>query len=120
MQFQLNNYAALKEAIREICDVLASVGAHEDCVFNSRLAINELVGNVLRHTGGTASLKGEITDDYVEWRVCSETPFYPPKNSPCVDVYAEHGRGLYLVDSLCGERTVTQDGVICVRIKIKK
>ena len=37
----------------------------------------------------------------------------------CAEVYSEHGRGFYLVDSVCAERKLTGDGGILVRIKIK-
>ncbi|MBQ9727978.1 MAG: hypothetical protein IJV85_00095 [Clostridia bacterium] len=120
MDFEVKTYAALRAAIREFCDFLASVGASADCIFDSRLAMSELIGNVLRHSDGVAFVKGNIQDDVVVLEICSSTPFKPPQKSRLVDVYAEHGRGLYLVDTVCGERSTGEDGGICIKIKINR
>ena len=42
-----------------------------------------------------------------------------PEKGICSDVYAENGRGLFLVDSVCQTRSQTKDGEIHVTIAIK-
>lgn len=118
MVFEIENYAAMQSAIAEFCRFLQEQNVTPDGVFHSRLVANELVGNVLRHSDGKAVLRGSITDGFVELTIFSTTTFCPPERSRCSEVYAESGRGLFLVDSVCEERTFTEEGGIRVRIRI--
>ena len=121
MKFEVKDYIALQTAVEDFCRFLQAENVPDDCVFDSRLAINELVGNVLRHSGGIADFFGQVKDGFVEVCVRSEKPFAPPTKSVLpVDLFSEHGRGLFLVDSVSEERTVTDDGSIKVRIRIYK
>ncbi len=118
MEFEIKDYPTMKRAITDFCRFLDEQGVSKDRVFDSRLALNELVGNVLRHTDGAARLRGEVKQEHIEMVVLSKTAFIPPERSQCSEVYAEHGRGLFLVDSVCFERSVSADGGICIKIKI--
>ena len=118
MVFEIENYVALRCAVEELCKFLSSENVPSERVFDSRLVAYELLGNVLKHSGGSARLQGELVNGYVELKIASEIPFIPPDKSSCADVYAEHGRGIYLVDRICEERTLTEDGGIFVRIRI--
>ena len=117
MIFEVKNYAAMQDAISQFCRFLVSENVSSESVFDSRLVANELVSNVLRHSDGEAKLHGEVKDGFVELVIVSTKKFVPPETPRCSDVYAEHGRGLYLVDSVCTERITTPDGGILVRIK---
>lgn len=118
MIFDVNDIATMHDAINALCRYLETHGVTPDCVFDSKLVASELIGNVLRHTNDGATVKGEIKDGYFELRVYSAVAFVPPAISRKADVYAEHGRGLFLVDSVCEERTVGDEGSILVRIKL--
>ena len=52
--------------------------------------------------------------------VLSSSPFYPKEKQPCAEVYSEHGRGLFLVRSVCEERVFVDEDGIRVLIKISK
>ena len=119
MIFEVKNYAAMQDAISQFCRFLVSENVSSESVFDSRLVANELVSNVLRHSDGEAKLHGEVKDAFVELVIVSTKKFVPPETPRCSDVYAEHGRGLYLVDAVCAERSVTSEGGIRVRIKIR-
>lgn len=119
MIFEIDNYSSMQDAIARFCLFLSQNEVPDERVFDSRLVANELVGNVLRHAQGRARLHGEIREGFVELAVFSSVSFTPPKTTQQADLYAEHGRGLYLVDSVCHERTTTKDGGILVRIRIK-
>lgn len=120
MIFEIENHLAMREALDELCLYLAQNGISPERVFDSKLVATELVGNVLRHSDGIAKLCGEIAGEFIELIVLSSIPFIPPKVSRKAELYAESGRGLYLVDSVCEERLSTSDGGIKVRIRIEK
>ena len=119
MYFEIKDTNALRLAMQELSPLLERERILSERIFDVRLAVNELVGNVLKHTAGVAKLRGTLQGDFMEITVYSATPFTPPKNSCCSDVYAEHGRGLFLIDSVSEVRTTTSDGGICIKIKIK-
>lgn len=119
MIFQIENYVTLKSAVEELCDFLAAQKIAKDRIFDSKLVAYELLGNVLKHSGGGAKLAIELLQEYIELKVMAERVFCPPQRGKCAEVFSEHGRGLFLVDSVCQERTFTDDGGILVRIKIK-
>ena len=117
--FEIDDYLSMQDAIAQFCLFLAQNEVSDERVFDSRLVANELVGNVLRHSRGKAKLCGDIRNGFVELTVFSSVSYIPPKRAQNAEIYAEHGRGLYLVDSVCHERTMTKDGGILVRIRIK-
>lgn len=120
MIFEIENYHTLKRAVEELCDFLFENDVPVDRVFDSKLAAYELLGNVLKHSGGSAKLQGGITEEFVELKILAEKTFCPPSKGECSDVYSEHGRGLFLVDSVCAERVFHDDGSIVIKIKINK
>ncbi len=117
MIFEIHDYTTMKDAIARFCLFLTEKKVPSERVFDSRLIASELLGNVLRHSDGKAKLQGGVKDGFVEVTVYSSVVYVPPKISKNADVLAENGRGLYLIDSLCAERTVTPDGGILVKIK---
>ena len=119
MIFQIDDYLSLREAVEKVSRALVERDVSVERVFDARLVISELVGNVLRHAKTTATLGVEIGGGFIEMRVRSELPFVPPTVSKKAELFAESGRGLFLVDSVSEERTCTKDGQICVRIKIR-
>lgn len=118
MVFEIENYVTLKQAVEDFCAFLYAENIPEECVFNSKLVAYELLGNVLKHANSKAKFCGKIDTETVEIQVSCEKVFTPPQKTVCAEVFSEHGRGLFLIDQLCLERTHTQDG-ICVRIKIR-
>ncbi|MBQ9713800.1 MAG: hypothetical protein IJV83_00585 [Clostridia bacterium] len=119
MIFEIENYVTLKSAVKEFCDVFNQKNIPSERIFDSKLVVYELLGNVLKHSGGSAKLAVELLQEYIELKIMAERVFCPPQKGKCAEVFSEHGRGLFLVDSVCTERTFTEDGGILVRIKIK-
>ena len=118
MEHFVHDIPSLKLAVDALCTFLDERGVAKDQVLDSRLVANELLGNVLKHTQSTAKLTYCIENGHVHITVHSASLFIPPKTSVCSSVFAEHGRGLYLVDSVSVERTLTDNGGILVKIKI--
>lgn len=117
MIFEIENYGTLKSAVEELCDFLATNKVSDEYIFDSKLVVYELLGNVLKHSGGSAKLLMELLQGCIELKVLAEKIFFPPEQGTCAGVFSEHGRGLFLVDSVSAERTFTADGGILVRIK---
>lgn len=118
MRFEVKNLIQLQAEIARLCAFLTEQEVPAERIFDSRLVASELIGNALRHSKEGARLHAEIRDGCVEIIVFSKTVFTPPKTSVCSGVYSESGRGLFLVDSVCEERDMTEDGGIKVRIRI--
>ena len=119
MFFEVNNQKSLESAMSALCQYLTERGVPSGSIFDSKLVVSELVGNVLRHSKGVATLQSAVKDGFIELKVRSTVFYRPPETSCCSDVYSESGRGLFIVDNVCAERVFTGDGEIQVRIKIQ-
>lgn len=115
----VKNLTDLQDAIDRLCEFLEEREVAYDNVFDSKLVVSELVSNALKHSKGVATFESEVTDGLIKIKVSSSVAFTPPQKSFCSDVYAEHGRGLFLVDSVCESRTTNEKGEILVTIKVR-
>ncbi len=118
MLFEIKNYAEFQSAMERLCAFLAEREISEEKVFDSRLVAHELVGNALQHAQGGASLEVELLGERIRITVRGEEVFCPPDKRACPQCFAERGRGIFLVDSVCEERIFTADGAILVHIKL--
>jgi hypothetical protein len=117
MIIEVKNYQSMRAAIADLCEFLQTQQVAENGLFHSKLVASELLGNVLSHSRGSATLHGVLKDGFIELTVVSTVKYTPPEKSVRADVYAEHGRGLYLIDSVSVERWVNEKGDIVVKIK---
>ena len=118
MVFEIENEKTIQAAIAEFCRFLSAQNVSSETVFNSRLVATELLGNVFRHTDDNkAVFRALIREGFVELTVTSKSGYQAPQTSRLPELFSEHGRGLYLVDSVCVERLQTEEGGILVRIK---
>lgn len=120
MKYEIDDYASLKSVLEYLNNSLAKKGVSDERKFFSKLVVSELVDNVLRHAKERANLELELSGDSVHIKVYSQTAFFAPETSVLSDVYAESGRGLFLVDSLCEERKNLEDGGVYVRFCIRE
>lgn len=119
MILEIKDRKSMQDGIERLCDFLVKNNVDTERVFDSKLAVSELVWNVLKHSNGIATLKAEIQDGIVTLKISSTETFIPPKKSDCSDVFAENGRGLFLVDCVCETRTTTDEGEIVLTVKTK-
>jgi anti-sigma regulatory factor (Ser/Thr protein kinase) len=120
MFYEVENTATLQAALQALCDFLHAQNVPQNSVFDCRLVACELLGNVLRHAQGKASIHSEIKDGCVEIRIDSKDIFFPKKKAVCADVYAENGRGLFLVESVIGNKIRCEEGSLFVYIQIEE
>ncbi len=117
MWLEVKTLTDLRRAAETLCNGWAEHEIPQDKIFDCRLVVNELVGNVLRHSDGIAFVAATVEDGYIEIRIRSTKPFIPPIASVCSSTEAESGRGLFLVDNVSVSRSVTEDGEIKVVVK---
>ena len=120
MYFEIGDHAQLTHALKLLCMRLTAENVPEGTVFDSKLVVNELVVNVLRHGGGRAFFRVELLGDELLLCVRGENDFKPPETSRCSPVCEECGRGLFLVDAICSRREYSPKDGITVTINVKK
>ena len=117
--FQVKDCASLQTTLDEFCRALAEWRISQEKIFDCKLIACELVGNVLKYANGQAGLRVELLEGGVRIKALSETYFALPENIVCSGLYAESGRGLFLVNSLCeGQIAAEKDGITAV-VKLK-
>jgi serine phosphatase RsbU (regulator of sigma subunit)/anti-sigma regulatory factor (Ser/Thr protein kinase) len=77
----------------------------------AELVVNELLGNVARHSPGPAELVLEWRNNGARVAVSDRgQPFEPPSPTELIDLFAESGRGLFLIRSVAEQLTVEWTG----------
>ena len=118
MKYEVSDFDALHAAMDAFCDFLRGERVAEESIFDSKLVLSELASNVLQHSDCAAEITGEIVDGKIRLEVNSARRFYPPEKTALPDDdYADHGRGLYIVDKVSESRVTTAAGGICVVIR---
>ena len=119
MIVKIDDYNALKLALRRMGAEFFADDDPDGAIFDSKLVASELVTNALRYGGGSARLLVERTGGDLHISVRGEKDFRPPKESACSDPTAERGRGLYLVDALCISRDYSEENGVHVVIRLR-
>lgn len=117
--FKVDNLKNMNSALQSFTSFLQSQNVDEDDVFESRLVCCELITNVIRHCGEIAFFRGEIEDDKILIAVSSKSSGGIPVTPVLPDVFAESGRGLYIVNTICGGDMRVVGNEICVYIKMR-
>ncbi len=112
------DFASLKREVERMCNTLAESVVPAAAVFSSKLVASELLTNALVHGSGRAEFSYVREEGEIVIRVYEQDGVRPPDGSSCSDVFAESGRGLFLVDALSDSRTFSEEEGICVIIKI--
>lgn len=113
---EISDHAALKAGIARMCAALEELGVPENAVFSSRVVAHELLTNALEYGGGAARFTFALKEGEIYISVRSGRAFEPPKRIARADLYAERGRGLYLVDALSKRREYSEAEGVCVVI----
>ena len=105
--------------LRAFAEFLRLSGADDDEIFASRLVSCELITNVIRHGGDEAEFTGALTCEGIIITVSAESLRGVDISGEPPDVFAESGRGLYIVKSICKGNLERGEGG-CVRAIIKR
>ena len=117
--FKVDNLMNMNSVLQVFLNFLKSENVAEEDVFDSRLVSCELITNVIRHCGEIAFFRGEIDGDKIVIAVSSKNSGGITVKPVLPDVFAESGRGLYIVNTICGGDMHVIDNEICVNIKMK-
>lgn len=98
--FKVDNLTEMNDQLREFADFLRAQNVADDDIFFSRLASCELITNVIRHSGEAAEFQGELLYDRIAITVTADCQRGLNLSPEVPDVFAEGGRGLYIVNSI--------------------
>ena len=116
--FKVENLKNMTAQIGVFVEFLRSRNIPDNDVFLSRLVSSELISNVIRHGGEAAEFYGEIMSDRISITVKAQSQKGVNLKPSAPDVFAENGRGLYIVNSVCiGDIERGDDGELTVYIK---
>ncbi len=113
--FKVDNLKNMNTQLRAFADFLRGQNIADEDIFLSRLASCELITNVIRHSGEAAEFKGELLVDRIAITVTADCQRGLDLKAEAPDVFAEGGRGLYIVNCIsingiergdCGELRV--------------
>jgi len=114
--FKVDNLKNMSSELRGFADFLREQCIDDEDIFASRLVSCELITNVIRHSGEAAEFKGELFSDRIIVTVTAKSLEGLDVRTEIPDVFAESGRGLYIVRCL-GEIEPSESGGLRVCIK---
>lgn len=117
MKFKVDNLKNMNSELKLFTEYLRLSGADDDDIFASKLVSCELITNVIRHGGDEASFTGIFTAENIIITVSADSLKDVSLDARMPDVFAESGRGLYIVKSFCNEIERGDLGEIKVTIK---
>lgn len=117
--FKVDDIRNMNAELRRFLDYLISCNVDEDTVFDSRLVSCELITNVLRHCKGAACFSGSLSGGDIIISVRPTVPTGKITVPELPDIFAESGRGLYIVNAVSGGNVAISGGVVTVTIRVK-
>ena len=117
ISFKVDNLKNMGAHLQTFAEFLRLSGADEEDIFASKLVSCELITNVIRHGGEEAEFTGALSGDRITITVTAESFRNLDISRPAPDVFAESGRGLYIVKSICSDIERGERGEIKVIIK---
>lgn len=103
ISFKVDNLKNMNSELKAFVEFLRVAGASDDDIFAGKLVSCELITNVIRHGGDEAEFTGTINGDRIIITVAAESLGGVDLCGSVPDVFAESGRGLYIVRSFCRE-----------------
>ena len=117
INFKVDNLKNMGSQIKTFVDFLRLSGADDEDIFASKLVSCELITNVIRHGGDEAEFTGVLSGDEITITVTAESFKNLDITRPAPDVFAESGRGLYIIRSICSDIERGDRGEIKVIIR---
>ena len=117
INFKVDNLKNMGSQLKTFVDFLRLSGADDEDIFASKLVSCELITNVIRHGGDEAEFTGSLSGDIITITVTAESFKDLDISRPAPDVFAESGRGLYIVKSICSDIERGERGEIKVIIR---
>ena len=115
--FKVNNLKNMNSELKAFVDFLRGAGVGDDAIFASKLVSCELITNVIRHGGDEAEFTGTLTGDRIIITVSAESLKGVDMCGEPPDVFAESGRGLYIIKCVSHGIERGESGEVKVEIK---
>ena len=116
ISFKIDNLKNMSAHLKTFAEFLRLSGADDEDIFASKLVSCELITNVIRHGGDAAEFTGALSSDTITICVTAESFKNLDLTRPAPDVFAESGRGLYIIKSICSDIERGASGEIKVLI----
>jgi anti-sigma regulatory factor (Ser/Thr protein kinase) len=116
--FEVDNLKKMNSALQNFLNFLAGEDVCEDDLFDSRLVSCELITNVVRHCGEVAHFTGDKNGNKIVIKVSSKNTSGCKIQPTLPDVFAESGRGLYIINTICRGNVKVVGNEICAVISI--
>lgn len=100
ISFKVENLKNMNAQLKVFAEFLRGQDISDEAIFLSRLVSCELLTNVIRHSGEIAEFTGELLSDRISITVWAEGQEDFDLAPDIPDVFAEGGRGLYIVNSI--------------------
>lgn len=113
VNFTVDDLKEMNTALKVFAEFLQSANVCDDDIFASKLVSSELIANVILHGGKKAEFFGELLSDKIRITVKSDFPKDFNLLTPLPDVFAERGRGLYIIRSF-GDIERVEEGLSVV------
>lgn len=97
ISFEVDNLKKMNSELREFAEYLREKSIPDEDIFASRLVSCELLTNVIRHGGESAIFTGELLSDFISITVTAKSLEKIELDAQIPDVFAESGRGMYIV-----------------------
>ena len=117
ISFKVDNLKNMNSELKAFVEFLRVAGASDDDIFAGKLVSCELITNVIRHGGDEAEFTGTLSGDTIMITVTAESFKELDICRPAPDVFAESGRGLYIIKSICSDIERGERGEIKVIIR---
>ena len=117
ISFKIDDLKTMSLHLKTFVDFLRLSGADEEDIFASKLVSCELITNVIRHGGDEAEFTGSLSPDTIVITVTADSFRGVDLSRPAPDVFAESGRGLYIIKSICSRIERGEKGEIRVLIR---
>lgn len=114
--FKVDNLKLMNSELRAFAEFLRLNSISDEDIFASRLVSCELITNVIRHSGEAAEFTGELLPNAISITVTAKSLEGLNICTDVPDVFAESGRGLYIVRCF-GEIEKSEGGGLRVSIK---
>lgn len=109
-RFASANMNEARRARREVVECLRAYGSPQSDFNSAELICGELIANAVEHAPGRVTVELECSPACAVLIVFDDGPWFAINPTLPIDNFTEHGRGLFLVQSLSNSVHVDCDG----------
>lgn len=101
VNFKVDDLKKMNIGLKAFAEFLRGQGVCDDDIFAGKLVSCELITNVILHGGEAAEFTGNVKGGRIIITVSADSLSGIELCRSVPDVFAESGRGLYIINSIC-------------------